>query len=69
MVAKTRKAISDAAALPGLKYQRLHPSNKKMDATSVTPAPSGLSFQRYNLPQKGKVQPLGLRHSWVTIPL
>ena len=42
MVAKTRKATSDTAALLRLKYQRLHPSNKKMDATSATPALSGL---------------------------
>ena len=42
---------------------------KKPHITSESTALSGLSFQRYNLPQKGKAQPLGLRHSWVTIPL
>ncbi len=43
MVAKTRKATSDTTALLGLKYQRLHPSNEKMDATSATPVLSGSS--------------------------
>jgi hypothetical protein len=42
MVAKTRKATSDTAALPGLKYQRFNPLNEKMDATSATTALSGL---------------------------